>query len=125
MARLLSPRRMAPFMALCALAASAGCDDYGPAPTDTSPGTLEVVVNATGTGIDQQFFIQLNGGEELPYVSGTPFVRENLPTAVYSVRISGVASNCTLQGGDTAQIAVYAGRLARVTFSVTCTTVVG
>ncbi|HEU4883419.1 MAG TPA: hypothetical protein VFT45_14255 [Longimicrobium sp.] len=124
MIRILPARRMALSMAL-ALAASAACDDYGPAPTDTSPGAIEVVVNATGTSLDQQFIIQLNGGEELVYVSGTPFLRENLPTAVYTVRISGIASNCTLQGGDTVQVPVYAGQRAKVTFNLTCQTVAG
>jgi hypothetical protein len=108
-----------------ALAASAACDDYGPPPTDTSPGALEVVVNVAGTSVDQQFFIQLNGGEELPYVAGTSFVREDLPTSVYIVHISGIASNCTLQGSDTVQVPVYAGQRAKVTFNLTCQTVVG
>jgi hypothetical protein len=103
-----------------ALAASAACDEYGPPPTDTSPGSLQVTVNATGNSVDQQFIIQLNGGEALIYVSGTLFLQENLPTAVYTVRISGIASNCTLQGSDTVQVPVYAGQRARITFNLTC-----
>ncbi|HYR08459.1 MAG TPA: hypothetical protein VEQ60_11840 [Longimicrobium sp.] len=120
MTRLLPPRRITRAAALCALAVLAACNEDNTPPTDSSPGTLQVVVNATGTNVDGLFSIQLNGGELLPYATGTPFVREDLPASVYTVRISGVASNCTLQGSDAVQVPVYAGQRTQLTFNMTC-----
>jgi hypothetical protein len=120
MTRLLPPHRITRAAALCALAGLVACSEDNTPPTDSSPGTLQVVVNATGTNVDGLFSIQLNGGEMLPYVTGTAFVRDDLPASVYTVRLSGVASNCTLQGSDAVQVAVYAGQRSQVTFSMTC-----
>ena len=120
MIRLLPPPRITRAAALCALAALVACNEDNTPPTDSSPGTLAVVVNATGTNVDGLFSIQLNGGEVLPYVMGTPFLRENLPASVYTVRLSGVATNCTLQGSDTVQVPVYAGQRSQLTFNMTC-----
>jgi Tol biopolymer transport system component len=114
-------RRTTLAAALFALAGAAACTEGGGPPTESSPGSLTVVVNATGTDLDNQFSIQVNGGDPLPYVSGTPFVREDLPASTYTVRISGLAANCTLQGGETVQTPVFAGQQATVTFNVTCT----
>jgi Tol biopolymer transport system component len=114
-------RRTTLAAALIALAGAAACTEGGGPPTESSPGSLAVVVNATGTDLDNQFSIQVNGGDPLPYVSGTPFVREDLPASTYTVRISGLATNCTLQGGETVQTAVFAGQQATVTFNVACT----
>lgn len=122
MTRLLPPRRTMLAAALCVLAVSAACDEAGPPPTDSSPGTLTVVVNATGPNPDNQFTIEVNGGEAQAYTVGTDFVRQ-LPASVYTVRISGIASNCTLQGGDSRQAVVYAGRRTDLTFTLTCTAV--
>lgn len=120
MTGLLPPRRTLLSLALCALAASAACGEDSAPPTDTSPGILAVVVNATGPNPDQQFTIRLNGGEPLPYVSGTAFEREGLPASVYTVLISDIAANCTLQGSDTLQVPVYAGKRTVLTFNITC-----
>jgi hypothetical protein len=120
MTRPLPPHRIARAAALCALAALAACSENNTPPTDSSPGTLAVVVNPSGANLDTQYSIQLNGGELLPYVTGTAFVRDDLPASVYTVRISGVASNCTLQGSAAVQVAVYAGQRTQVTFNVTC-----
>lgn len=119
MIRLLPPRRTLA-AALCVLAGLAACSEDTTPPTDSSPGTLTVLVNATGANLDTQFSIHLNGGEAQPYVTGTPFVRDNLPASVYEVRISGIAANCTLQGSDTVRVPVFAGRFAEVTFNLTC-----
>jgi hypothetical protein len=107
--------------ALCVLGAAAACgEDDGP-PTTSSPGLLAVMVNATGTSVDNQFTVQINNGEALGYVSGTPFERE-LPASVYTVRLSGIAANCTLQTENDVRAVVYAGQRIVVTFNLTCTT---
>jgi hypothetical protein len=121
MTRLLLPHRIPRVAALCALAALAACSEDNTPPTDSSPGTLAVVVNATGTNVDGLFSIQLNGGELVPYTMGTAFLRDDLPASVYTVRLSDVASNCALQGSDAVQVPVYAGQHAEVTFRMTCT----
>ncbi|HYR08458.1 MAG TPA: LpqB family beta-propeller domain-containing protein [Longimicrobium sp.] len=117
----LPTRRTTLAAALCALAGAAACTEGGGPPTEASPGSLAVVVNATGIDADDKFSIQVNGGDPLPYAVGTPFVREDLPASTYTVRISGIATNCTLQGGETVQATVFAGQRATVTFNVTCT----
>lgn len=123
MTRFLAPRRITVAAALCALAGSAACGDPGGGPpTDTGTGTLTVIVVATGTNVDEQFSIQLNGGEVETYTSGTPFVRE-LQASLHNVRISGIASNCTLQGEALRQVALLAGQSRNLTFNVTCVAV--
>lgn len=124
MTRLLPPRRLTLAAALCVLAGAAACNEDNTPPTDSSPGTLTVVVNATGTSLDNQFTIELNGGAPQTYTAGTQFVRQ-LPSSVYLVRISGIASNCTLQGNEVREVVVYAGQEASVTFNLTCTAVAG
>lgn len=105
--------------ALFVLGASSACEEDSAPPTDSSPGRVGVVVNATGVNVDNQFTLQFNGGEAQSYVSGTPFERE-MPASVYTVRISDIASNCTLQGTNDVRVVVYAGQRAVVTFSVIC-----
>lgn len=106
--------------ALCVVGASSACEEDSGPPTDSSPGRVAVVVNATGANVDNQFTVQFNGGEGQSYVSGTAFERE-LPASVYTVRLSGIASNCTLQGDNDLRAVVYAGQRTVVTFNLTCT----
>src|SRR5688572_11267195 len=58
MTRLPQPRRLTLAAALCVLAGAAACNEDNTPPTDSSPGTLTVVVNATGTSLDNQFTIE-------------------------------------------------------------------
>ncbi|WP_420128177.1 hypothetical protein [Longimicrobium sp.] len=121
MIRFLSTRGAMLAAAVCVLGASAACEEDSTPPTTSSPGRLAVMVNATGTSVDNQFTVQLNNGEALSYVSGTPFERE-LPASVYTVSLSGIAPNCTLQGENDVRAVVYAGQRIVVTFTLTCTT---
>ena len=119
MHRTLPRRRLPAAAALLALAASAACNDKNP--TRSLPGSLEVVVTATGTDADERFSIQVNTAAAETYSAGTPFVREGLAAGTYTVRISGISSNCTLQGAETMQVAVAEGQRARAAFTVACT----
>ena len=118
MTSVLPRRRLTAGTALCALAAFAACTDKSP--TRPEPGSLEVVVNATGTDADERFSIQVNTGAAEAYTAGTRFVREGLNAGTYTVRLSGVSSNCVLQGADAVQVSVPAGERARATFTLAC-----
>lgn len=118
MIRSLQRGRVAAAFLLCALAASAACSDKNPVQLD--PGSLEVVVNGSGTDIDQRFSVQVNTGAEEAYFAGRPFVRAKLAAGTYTVRISGISSNCTLQGGDVVQVSVADGQRAQATFAISC-----
>ncbi len=112
--------RMAAGAALCVLAASAACSDGGKSPTQPGAGSLEVVVNGSGTDIDPRFSIQVDAGPEETYSMGQPFVREGLAAGTYTVRISGISSNCTLEGANSVQVSVAGGQRARASFTLAC-----
>lgn len=75
---------------------------------------------APGPDADERFSIQVNTGAVEPYVAGTPFLREGLQPGTYTVRISGISSNCTLQGADAVQVNVVNGQRAQATFTLAC-----
>jgi WD40 repeat protein len=116
MNRFLPPRRAAA-AALCVLAGLGACED-GPTTPDT--GSLEVVVNATGSDLDDRFTIQVNDGEPQPYTAGTPLVRAEMEPGTYTVRIGGVSTNCTPAAGSSVQVTVVAGERAQAAFNLTC-----
>lgn len=110
--------RVAAALVLSGVAASAACSDRDPVQLD--PGSLEVVVNASGTDIDQRYSVQVNTGTAEAYFAGRPFVRVRLAAGTYTVRISGISSNCTLRGDDVVQVSVADGQRAQATFAITC-----
>lgn len=120
MTRVSTPRRTVA-AALCILAALGACSDGGDPPT-TSPttGSLEIVVSTTGSDLDERFTIQVNDEQPQPYTAGLPIVRQEVSPGTYTVRISGVSSNCAVAGGGSVQVTVAAGARAQAAFSLAC-----
>jgi hypothetical protein len=84
-------------------------------------GSVEITAATTGGSLDPDGYrVRLDGGsmQTLP-VNGTIAVGSLTPGA-HSVRLSGLAANCTVGGANPLPVTITAGQSSAVTFAVTC-----
>jgi len=90
-----------------------------------STGNLTVTTSTTGSSLDPDgYTVAVDGGPGQPIATNnsTGVTFTNLAAGSHSVVLSGVASNCTVSGGNTQTVNVPSGGTATAAFSVTCTT---
>jgi hypothetical protein len=92
------------------------CTTPGP-----STGALEIITTTTGSDPDPDgYSLRLDTGTPQPISSNATLTLVNLTAAQHSVRLLGMAANCSLTGANPAQVSVPVGGTATVSFSVTC-----
>ncbi|HEX5574539.1 MAG TPA: hypothetical protein VFX42_01595, partial [Gemmatimonadales bacterium] len=90
-----------------------------PAP---SSGTLQISTTTTGTDQDPDgYSVRIDNASAQPIGVNATLTLINLSAAAHSVRLLGVAANCSVSAANPVQVTVPNGGTASVAFSVTCT----
>jgi hypothetical protein len=103
---------------LAALSAAACSSD-----SLTNPGTttLEITTSTTGTEPDADgYTVQVDGGAAQTIGASASMQRTDLSAGDHTVRLAGIAPNCSLAGDNPRTVTITAGQTATVSFAVTC-----
>jgi hypothetical protein len=93
------------------------CTTPGP-----SSGTLQISTTTGGTDQDPDgYSVRIDQASPQPIAVNATLTLINLSAAAHSVRLLGVAANCSVSSPNPAQVSVPDGGTTSVTFSVTCT----
>jgi Tol biopolymer transport system component len=85
-------------------------------------GSVEITTTTSGPDPDVDgYTISIDGGAEVAVGTDATLRRDDLGAGEHSVRLNGMAGNCTVEGGNPRTIAVTAGQPTSVTFVVSCT----
>ncbi len=112
-------RRLASAIALALLGPLAACEDTFIAVS--SDGRILVVINTAGIDPDTDgFSISIDGGAEQFVASDGSVTLQDLTTGAHSVRLSGLAENCQVNGANPQSVVVGSDGTASLTFEVRC-----
>jgi Tol biopolymer transport system component len=85
-------------------------------------GSLEVTTTTSGPDPDVDgYTVSIDGGAEVALGADATLRRDDLGAGEHSIRLSGVAGNCTVEGPNPRTITVPAGEATSVAFAVSCT----
>jgi hypothetical protein len=85
-------------------------------------GSLQVSTATTGSDLDPDgYAVTIDGSGNQPIGVNDQITIPGLSAQDHTVRLNGVASNCTVSGANPRTVNVPAGGSAQTTFSVTCT----
>jgi hypothetical protein len=111
--------RLALSVPVAALALAGGCEDTFI--STSSDGRIEVVVNTTGPGSDDDGFrLTVDGNTTEFLVAGGAAALTGLSQGSHSVLLGGLADNCRVEGDNPRTVVVGADGTAGVTFVVSC-----
>ena len=93
-------------------------------PVASEPGTgdLTVITQTTGSNVDVNGYTVTVGTTSRTIGANDRTTFLGLPTGSHTVRLSAVASNCTVQGENPRTVTVAEDQPASTTFGVSCTT---
>jgi hypothetical protein len=92
------------------------------APTPGGAGTLEITVSTSGPDADPDGYeAVVDGGTPQPIGINATLTLTSLAAGNHTVRLDGVAANCSVAGPNSQTVTVPANGSASVTFAVTCT----
>lgn len=104
-------------------AACGGKDSTGP--SDTT-GSVRVTTATTGADLDSDGYqIAVDGSSAQSIAINTSVTVSGVATGSHSVTLSGIASNCSVNGSNPRSVTVSAGATASVSFNVSCTALTG
>jgi probable HAF family extracellular repeat protein len=107
--------------ALSGLGCSGG--DLTPPPTS---GSVTITTSSTGPEPDADGYgVTIDGGTETAIPASGSLQLDNLEPGNHSIRLAGVAANCTVAGENPRSVAVPAGETVTVTFELTCSATSG
>jgi hypothetical protein len=89
---------------------------------ECGPGTLSVTTATGGTGSDPDGYLLLVDDVQVAAPEAAATVSVTLEPGPHSVRLSGLAPECTTSGSNPRTVTVARNRTASTTFNVTCTT---
>jgi hypothetical protein len=97
------------------------CTTAGP-----TTGTLQVAATTTGSAQDADGYqFSIDGGTPRPIGTNQVVTLANVSAAQHTVRLLGLAPNCSVTGENPLGVAVGAGETEGVTFTVTCAAIAG
>jgi hypothetical protein len=89
-------------------------------------GNLTVTASTTGSNLDPDgYTATVDGSASKAVATNGSVTFTGLAAGSHSVVLSGVATNCTVSGGNTQTVNVPSGGTGTATFSVTCTALAG
>ena len=109
---------------ILAAALVAGCKDTtAPAPT---PGRLQVSATTSGADLDPDgYLVSVDGGSAQAIGTNGTLAVAGLPPGDHSVRLDGVAANCTVDGLNPRTATVAAAATVEAPFAVACVALTG
>jgi hypothetical protein len=106
-------------LALILLFPFAGCDVT--LISVSTDGQIQVAVNTSGLDTNSDGFSVSVDGATLQFVdAGGTVTVNNLSEGSHSVRLSGLADNCRVEGANPRSVVVRSDGVAQVTFDVRC-----
>ena len=94
--------------------------------TTPTVGSLHITTATTGLEPDADgYAVSIDGGAETPLGVNASLQRDNLEPGNHSVRLTGMAANCTLAGDNPRTIGVASGETATLAFQLTCSATTG
>ena len=92
----------------------------------STSGSIHIVTVTTGAQLDPDgYSVSLDQGDPRPIGTSDQLTLGAVAAGAHTVGLSGVASNCTLQGANPQPATVTTGQVTEVAFSVICVSVVG
>lgn len=94
----------------------------------TGPNTAALKITTTTNGADPDpdgYALALDGGATQPIGVNASATVPNLAAGSHSVRLSGLAQNCTVQGDNPRSVTLAEGASADMTFAITCSATTG
>src|SRR6266516_89305 len=89
-------------------------------PIGSGSGALTVTTSTTGSNPDADGYTVTVDGTSSQAIASNGSATFTVPAGANPVALSGVASNCTVSGGNAGTVAVPAGGTGAATFAVTC-----
>ncbi|HEV8177988.1 MAG TPA: galactose oxidase-like domain-containing protein [Gemmatimonadales bacterium] len=89
-------------------------------------GSLRVITTTSGPDADADgYTLAVDGGAVQPIGANAPATLTNLVAGSHSVVLSGVAGNCTVDGGNSRSVAVVGGATTDLHFAIACVAITG
>jgi hypothetical protein len=88
-------------------------------------GTLRVRTATTGEADPDGYSFAVDDGASQPIGGNASVSLANVAAGSHSVRLSGLSSNCAVQGANPQSVTVSAGATAEASFAITCSTTRG
>jgi hypothetical protein len=105
--------------------ASAAFDISCTAPP-ANAGSLRIITTTTGADPDPDgYAFAVDGSSSQPIGVSATATLANVAAGSHSVRLSGVAGNCSVQGANPRSVTVSTGATAEVSFAIACTAASG
>jgi hypothetical protein len=84
-------------------------------------GDVAVTIATTGDNQDDQYLLDFNSGFYAVPVGPRQTLTVSLPVGSYSIALTGVASNCAVQGANPVSVDIVEDSTATARFDVACT----
>ena len=108
--------RTALALSLCLLTASACGNPEGP-----TTGAIRITAAITGPTVAAPAYqVSIDGGAPVPIQADSSMVIDTAAPGDHSIQLTGIASNCTVDGPNPVTVKVTSGATASVNFDVTC-----
>lgn len=89
-------------------------------------GSIRIITNTAGADPDPDgYAFVVDGGASQPIGASATTTLTNMAAGAHSVRLSRVATNCSVQGANPRPVTVWAGGTAEVSFAISCTAATG
>ena len=94
--------------------------------TAPTTGSLEITTTTSGPEPDADgYAVTIDDGAESPLGANATLQRDNLEPGNHSVRLTGMAANCTVAGENPRNVSVPSGETATIAFQLTCSATTG
>jgi hypothetical protein len=95
-------------------------------PIDVATGEIALTVITTGVDIDANgYSVRVAPGSNRRIGPTETITLSRLLPGLYTLQLSGMATNCMLQGDDPGPVTVQAGQTTEVEFAITCIATTG
>jgi Tol biopolymer transport system component len=107
-------------------AALAGLSCGGDITTPPTTGSLVITTSTSGPEPDADgYAVKIDEGAETAIATSGTLRRDNIESGNHSVRLTGMAANCTVAGENPRSVSVPARETVTVTFDLTCSAATG